>query len=115
MQTFRIFISSPGDVGNERKVASDIVRRLSGEFHGHARLVPYRWEEVPLRATKHFQEEILPPSASDVVICILWSRLGTRLPPELFAREDGTAYESGTEWEFEEAYEAAVKTGKPDL
>ena len=31
-------------------------------------------------ASGHFQDAIEPPSASDIVILILWSRLGTPLP-----------------------------------
>ena len=58
--------------------------------------------------------QIVKPSESDVVICILWSRLGTRLPAQ-FTRADGSRYESGTEYEFEEAMEGFRKNGKPDL
>ena len=44
----------------------------------------------------------------------MWSRLGTRLPTE-FSREDGSRYESGTEFEFEDAVNSFRKTGTPDL
>src|SRR5207244_2314223 len=77
-------------------------------------LEPIVWEHEPLRASAHFQEQILPPSETDIVICILWSRLGTRLP-EQFCRKDGSRYASGTEWEFEDALQAFRERGVPDL
>ncbi len=113
-ESLRIFISSPGDVGQERLLARRVVERLQGEFQRWLKLEPILWEHEPLRATAHFQEQIPRPSEADVVVCILWSRLGTRLPDQ-FVREDGTTYASGTEWEFEDAAEAFRKTGTPDL
>ncbi len=110
----QIFISSPGDVGQERLIATRVVERLQGEFAAFVELVPILWEHEPLRATSHFQEQIIPPSSTDIVICILWSRLGTRLP-EQFRRSDGTLYSSGTEWEFEDALASFQERGTPDL
>ena len=110
----RIFISSPGDVGQERLIATRVIERLQGEFAGYADLEPILWEHEPLRATAHFQEQIIPPSETDIVVCILWSRLGTRLPGQ-FQREDGSFYASGTEWEFEDALKSFQARGTPDL
>jgi len=110
----RIFISSPGDVGQERLIATRTLERLQGEFAGAVELEPILWEHEPLRASAHFQEQIVPPSQTDIVICILWSRLGTRLP-EQFQRADGTLFSSGTEWEFEDALQAWRKNKIPDL
>ena len=114
-QTLRIFISSPGDVGQERVIAGRVLERLQGEFAGYVTLEAILWEHEPLRATDHFQKQIVTPSSTDIVVCILWSRLGTRLPPDQFKRQDGSPYSSGTEWEFEDAALSFLSKGTPDL
>lgn len=60
--TLKVFISSPGDVGQERILARRVLERLEGAFGGFVELEPILWEHEPLRATAHFQEQILPPS-----------------------------------------------------
>jgi Tfp pilus assembly protein PilF len=114
LKTLRFFISSPGDVFEERAIASRVIERLQGEYIGKVVLEPVLWEAEPLVATSTFQHQIIKPSDTDVVVAILWSRLGTKLPKE-FVRADGSRYESGTEFEFEEAIEGFRKNGKPDL
>jgi tetratricopeptide (TPR) repeat protein len=109
-----IFISSPGDVYEERMHCQRVLERLQGEFAGRAVLEPVFWEHEPLAATDTFQTQISRPSEADVMVAILWSRLGTRLPRQ-FTRADGTRYESGTEFEFEDAVEGFRKRGKPHL
>jgi tetratricopeptide (TPR) repeat protein len=108
------FISSPGDVYEERTLAQRVMDRLQSEFAGRAVLEPVFWEHEPLLATDTFQTQISKPSDSDVMIAILWSRLGTRLPKD-FTREDGSRYESGTEFEFEDAVRGFRDSGKPQL
>jgi hypothetical protein len=110
----RIFISSPGDVAEERAIANRLVRRLSDEFAARLWVEPIFWEHEPLLATDSFQNQIPRPCESQVVVCILWSRLGTRLPANI-TRPDGTRYASGTEYEFEDAVDGRRKNGYPDL
>ena len=114
MKTLRVFISSPGDVFEERAIANRVIERLQSEYIGKVVLESVLWEHEPLVATSTFQTQIVKPSEADIVIAILWSRLGTKLPKE-FVRADGSRYESGTEFEFEEAIEGFRKNGKPDL
>ncbi len=114
MKTLRFFISSPGDVYEERALAGRVIERLQSEYTGRVVLDSVRWEHEPLLATSTFQQQIANPSEADVVIAILWSRLGTRLSAQ-FTRADGSRYESGTEYEFEEAVAAFRRNGKPDL
>ena len=113
-ETIRIFISSPGDVAEERALTRRVIERLAGEFSGRAELVPIFWEHEPLRATGSWHEQVFPPAEADIVVCVLWARLGTRQPAEI-TRPDGSRYESGTEYEFEEAWRAFQEHGHPDL
>ncbi len=114
-KTVQIFISSPGDVGQERVIAERVIERLKGEFGGWVMLQAILWEHEPVRATSTFQEQIVRPSETDIVVCILWSRLGTRLPEGFERRPDGTSYKSGTSFEFEDAQRAFDERGVPDL
>jgi len=114
LKTLKFFISSPGDVFEERAIASRVIDRLQSEYIGRVVLEPVLWEHEPLVATATFQAQIVKPSETDVVISILWSRLGTKLP-EQFKRADGSRYDSGTEFEFEEAIEGFRRNGSPDL
>jgi tetratricopeptide (TPR) repeat protein len=116
VRTIRIFVSSPGDVQLERQKAAEVVERIQGEVSAHAKVVPYFWEHEPMLATKDFQENIPSPAEFDIVICILWSRLGSRLHSK-HRRHDGTAYQSGTEFEFEEAVRGWRETNgeRPDI
>src|SRR5262245_12547537 len=102
MARFRIFVSSPGDVALERTLADAVIRRLAAEFALRAEVEGYFWEHEPLGATADFQTQMTAPRDTDCVVCILWSRLGTRLPAHL-RRADGSRYESGTQYEFEDA------------
>ncbi|THD47223.1 MAG: ATP-binding protein [Bradyrhizobium sp.] len=118
-QAFRIFISSPGDVADERRRAALVVSRLKREFARFFEISAVLWEYEPMLASGHFQDLIDPPGETDVVVLILWSRLGTPLPERTPTREyrglDGRAPVTGTEWEFEQALDARAKHGAPDL
>lgn len=114
-KNLKIFISSPGDVRPERLIAERVVERLDREFAYHCTIEAVLWERKPLVATKHFQEDIPLPSSSDIVVVIVWTRLGTQLPsPRFFGAVTGSKV-TGTEWEFEEAYKANSERGTPDL
>ena len=80
MKTLQFFISSPGDVFEERAIANRVIERLQSEYIGKIVLEPVLWEHEPLVATSTFQHQIVKPSETDVVLAILWSRLGTKLP-----------------------------------
>ncbi|MGR9116334.1 MAG: nSTAND1 domain-containing NTPase [Gammaproteobacteria bacterium] len=114
MTVLRIFVSSPGDVGEERALAEEVIRRLQVEFAQSVGLEPIFWEHEPLRANRSFQEQIPLPSETDIFICILWSRLGSRLPKNI-TRPDGTRFASGTEFEFEDAVKGFQHHKTPDL
>src|SRR5947207_1579463 len=110
----RIFVSSPSDVPNERLRAALVVDKLAQDYRRFFSIETYRWEHEPMLASGHFQDAIEPPSAFDIVVLILWSRLGVPLP-EPYEGIDGRKPVTGTEWEYENALKAARATGAPDL
>ncbi|MFH1137462.1 MAG: AAA family ATPase, partial [Pseudomonadota bacterium] len=120
MKKVRIFISSPGDVNEERDKAREVIRRLQRRYIGKLELVPVLWEEMPLNVDAPFQqgiETILDKNDGiDIAVFILWSRLGSPLGKRV-SRPDGSQYLSGTEREFDlmlAAREEAKQRGVPD-
>ena len=101
-------------MAEERLVARRVIDRLKGEFAGRVAIEPIFWEHEPLVASASFQDQLPHPADADAAVCILWSRLGTRLPPS-FRKPDGTAYSSGTEFEFEDALSGLRRQGRPAL
>ena len=116
MNKIRIFISSPGDVATERVRSQRVIHKLQVEFGGRVKLEPFYWEHEPMRATASFNDPQNIPLTSefDVVVCILWSRLGTMLSDQ-FRRPDGSRYPSGTVFELETAHESFLRRKAPDL
>ena len=112
----RVFLSSPQDVAEERAIARRILERLPYDpfLRGRITIEIVAWDgpagQMPLTATLTPQAAIergLPrPSQCDIVVVILWNRIGTPLP-ETYRRADGTRYASGTEWEYDDAFTAA--------
>ena len=110
----KVFISSPGDVIPERRIAKRVMGQLNKEFAGKISLVPILWEEEPLLASETFQAQIEAPHETDLYLGILWSRIGSPLP-ESILRPDGTRYDSGTAFEFEDAMNGYQKKGNPEM
>jgi WD40 repeat protein len=115
----RIFISSPGDVVPERRRAQLVIEKLAKTYARFFAIEPILWEVEPMLASGHFQDQITPPRETDIVLLIVWSRLGTPLPEKTATREyrgiDGRAPLTGTEWEFEDALAGQQQHGAPDL
>jgi hypothetical protein len=108
----RIFLSSPGDVAEERQLARDAIAELAREPQFEtAKLEPISWDDpqgrTPLVAQLDPQAAVargLPkPSECDAVVGIFWARMGSPLPPDKYQKADGSAYLSGTEYELEDA------------
>ena len=100
MTLVRVFISSPGDVAQERAVARRVLGRVQAAYAGRVTIEPVLWEQQPLVANTTFQSQLSLPSQADIVVAILWSRLGTPLPASM-QRADGRRYRSGTEFEID--------------
>ena len=111
----RIFISSPADVRPERLIAVRVVERLAREFSHHFRIEPVMWEREPLVAGQHFQSGIVPPHETDVVVVLVWSRLGVPLPEDAYRGAITGRQVTGTEWEFEDALASYRAHARPDV
>src|SRR6201984_633094 len=137
MKTIRIFVSSPGDVRAERTIAERLVRITAEELGipvsvqysnllrdaqllespnssieaGTSELIlcPYFWEYQRFSPELGYQDQIPNTSQFDLVICILWSRLGTKLHPR-FQMPDGSDPRSGTDFEIAWAKAQRKKT-----
>jgi WD40 repeat protein len=105
----RVFVSSPADVEHERAAVKDIVERLSREYLPYFELQAVLWEEEALTADRTFQAGLTQPEDCEIVLVILWTRLGSPLPEEPYRGM------TGTEWEFVNAVEASARTGSPEV
>lgn len=114
-RVLRVFLSSPGDVGEQRAIVRAVIDELNADplVSERCRLEVVAWDSegaaVPLSAGRTPQESVNAylalPRECDLTIVLLWGRIGTPLPPE-HRRADGTTYESGTVWELEDARSA---------
>ncbi len=103
----RIFIASPGDVGEEREIVSLVVAEIRRVFED---LLPFQldairwethaWPDVGDDAQDVINREI---GEFDILVGIMWRRFGT---PTKRAR-------SGTDEEFQRAYKYFKKYGRP--
>jgi hypothetical protein len=121
-QAVRVFVASPKDVADERAIAFQVLKKLSEDplIEDRVALQVAVWDKrgVPMLAGVTPQEAVVQalgrPSECDIVIVILWSRIGTTLDPQsaLGAEAPG---ESGTLWEYRDAVKASRESGRPDV
>ncbi|UOM36709.1 AAA family ATPase [Acuticoccus sp. I52.16.1] len=103
----RIFVSSPSDVPAERIAVERVATRVAAQFEG-LEIKVTRWESGRYySAHTGFQEQIEEIGRFHLVVGILWSRLGTPLPPGfgpgMPPPREGQPYPSGTAFEILEA------------
>jgi eukaryotic-like serine/threonine-protein kinase len=110
-----IFVSSPKDVAPERGRVQAVTAKLNREYEGLVRFETVLWEEQFYTADKSFQPQIRDPVASDIVVSIFWTRIGTELPTDFPRMANGKAYPSGTAYELLTALEASKAKGVPDV
>src|SRR5262245_21016207 len=115
MRTVRVFVSSPSDVDYERRRIERVAERLNGQFANVARLETVRWETQHYKAQPTFQAQIPEAADCDIVISVLWSRLGSELPPDFPRMPDGGPYPSGTAYETLTAIQAYKEKKFPDV
>lgn len=125
VRRLRVFLASPGDVAQEREIVRQVLALLPYDplVNWRAVFEIVAWDQpgsgVPMQATLTPQAAIaagLPrPSECDLVVVILWDRMGTPLPAEEYRKPDGSPYASGTEWEYLEALQASRARGRPKV
>src|SRR5260221_6089219 len=144
MRTIDIFVSSPADVQKERAVAEQLIRSVAAEFNlpinvsysdplrgskeedeisvkredfgdeSTLILCPCFWEYPELEGDD-FLEQIPNTGQYDLVVCILWSRLGTALAQKC-VMPDGSRPRSATEYEVAWVSDQSQRTpGFPGL
>jgi tetratricopeptide (TPR) repeat protein len=118
-----VFLASPGDVGGEREFVRNYLETVLPKdpflpqpvyfdvvsWDHPAASVPMPAHLTPQQAVIRFKRK---PADCDIVIVILWGRLGTHLDPASLVRPDGSRFLSGTEWEYENAFDAKPR---PDI
>jgi formylglycine-generating enzyme required for sulfatase activity len=123
--TMRLFLASPGDVKDERRLALKVIDKLRADPLYKARLTleAVAWDRpddsTPLLAGIDPQtaiaEGLARPSECDIVVALFWSRMGTPLDARRYAKPGGGVYLSGTEWELEDALQAFTEKGSPKV
>ena len=125
MRTIRIFLSSPGDCHVERSAAHVVAARLNADpvvaAFASIQLLAWDWGAgVPLDALVSPQvsvnQRIPVPEECDVFVGVFRCRFGTPLPTHEFVREDGSPYQSGSQYEFDRAWQARRRgSAAPDV
>ena len=110
-----IFVSSPNDVAPERGRMQAVTAKLNREYEGLIQFETVLWEEHFYTADKSFQPQIPEPIASDIVVSIFWTRIGTELPTGFPRMSNGQPYPSGTAYELLTALNASKAKGVPDV
>jgi hypothetical protein len=114
-QELNVFISSPGDVKEENKIAQEVINGLNGlSYIKEYVLIPraYVNETPPLVGSPPqftVDNYMMRAEDADIFVCIFWSRFGSSFVDPNTKQE----YQSGTEYEFLHAYESFQKNGKP--
>ena len=104
----RLFIASPSDCGRERQFIKDLSDELNEVFCSYFQiaLVPIGWENV---APSLGEPQLVIDDAIgeyDILIGVMWLRFGT---------PTSSGAQSGTEHEFNNAYELWKAEGKPQI
>ncbi len=110
-----VFISSPGDVSDERAIVQKVISQLNGSSYvGQYVLIPRAYEDVvpPIVGTAPqftVNNYMMRAEDTDLFVCILWSRIGTPVVDPNTKRE----YQSGTVYEFLHAYDSFQQNKRP--
>jgi hypothetical protein len=108
LNEIRLFVASPSDCQRERDIVRSIAAELNEVFcpSFSIRLVPVGWESIApsLGSPQDVIDGAIGPY--DILVGAMWLRFGT-------PTADGSG--SGTEHEFNNAYELWTRTGRPHV
>src|ERR1700730_4581018 len=145
MRRIDIFISSPEDVQAERILVERSIRSIAAEFsvpitvtysnwqrrlsaedkfaaqsvngceEGRSWLYPCFWEYQDFGLDQDYRERIPNTGSYDLVVSILWSRLGTKISPA-FVMPDGSRPQTANEYDIAWVLDQLNRTpGFPEL
>lgn len=114
-QELNVFISSPGDVSLERTIVQKVISQLNGSSYvGQYVLIARAYEGVVppvVGAAPQFTVDnyMMLPQDADIFVCIMWCRMGT----PFVDKNTNQKYQSGTEYEFLQAYKSSTERKRP--
>ncbi|HEX5733352.1 MAG TPA: hypothetical protein VF131_11010 [Blastocatellia bacterium] len=111
----KVFVSCPGDVEKEKQLVHILCNEINQGFQDRCNvsLMMVEWRESVVPQFGPRPQQIINEQIGeyDVFIGILWKRFGT--PPGATNPHTGQDYDSGTEEEFETAYDRWKQHGDP--
>jgi tetratricopeptide (TPR) repeat protein len=110
VQTLRVWVTSPTDVAPEREALLETIEGINREV-GYESLSCRRAENSPEPAAFQSQELV----DVDLVVGILWSRIGIPLPADFERKPSGDRYQSSVAYELLRSIEASRRNGRPDV
>ena len=112
-----IFISSPGDMAEERQALMRVIEKLNRDPSLKDKYVFYPLlyeEEVPPEigdSAQKIVDRFMPVQKSYILVSMFWTRMGTPFT----VPETGEAFDSGTQYEILKGYEALQQRGYPHI
>jgi hypothetical protein len=115
VELIKIYISSPDDVEEERRTVENVIEHLRCDPFIECSLATVNYVRqglvtVDQHPQSHMNVLFGRPDECDLVIVILWSKLGTAIASGVSGRQGEL---TGTQWEFETAITSAERRGAP--
>ncbi len=107
MREFNITVVSPRDVKQERQITKEVCRELNYYLKPHKiKIIPHLWEDYPgvyhldRQSSFNLYHDL---ASSDLVVAILWKRIGTILTKEYKGLATNKERVTGSQYELESA------------